>query len=62
MKNKWAMVIDMDRCTGCGACVVACAAENNTPTAGETEAAKGRLMHWLRVSRYWKREGSETRA
>jgi len=62
MKHKWAMVIDMDRCTGCGACVVACAAENNTPTAGEAEAAKGRLMHWLRISRYWKREGNETRA
>ncbi|MGE5248030.1 MAG: 4Fe-4S dicluster domain-containing protein [Verrucomicrobiota bacterium] len=62
MKHQWAMVIDMDRCTGCGACVVACAAENNTPTAGEAEAGLGRLMHWIRVSRYWSEEHGETRA
>ncbi len=62
MKHQWAMVIDMDRCTGCGACTVACAAENNSPTAGEEEAGKGRLMHWMRIVRYWKREGPETKA
>jgi molybdopterin-containing oxidoreductase family iron-sulfur binding subunit len=45
------MVIDTDRCTGCGACVVACHAENNIQTVGEEEAGKGRAMHWLRIER-----------
>jgi Fe-S-cluster-containing dehydrogenase component len=61
MKHRWAMVIDMDRCTGCGACVAACVAENNTPTVGEEEVEKGRIMHWLRVARYWKKELAEVR-
>jgi molybdopterin-containing oxidoreductase family iron-sulfur binding subunit len=50
------MVVDLDRCTGCEACVVACHAENNIPTAGPEEAARGRAMHWLRVERYWEGE------
>ena len=53
MSHKWAMVVDLDRCTGCEACVVACHAENNIPTAGEDQAARGRAMHWIRVERYW---------
>jgi len=60
--RKWAMVIDLDRCTGCGACVVACVAENNIPTAGEEEAGKGRLMQWIRVERYWEEAHHATRA
>lgn len=59
MKHRWAMVIDMDRCTGCGACVVACVAENNTAVVGEEMAAQGRLMQWIRVSRYWRKERGE---
>jgi Fe-S-cluster-containing dehydrogenase component len=47
------MVVDLDRCTGCEACVVACHAENNIPTVGEQEAAIGRAMHWSRVERYY---------
>ena len=50
------MVVDLDRCTGCEACVVACHAENNIATAGPDEAARGRAMHWLRVERYWEGE------
>jgi molybdopterin-containing oxidoreductase family iron-sulfur binding subunit len=50
--TRWGMAIDTDRCTGCGACAVACHAENNIQTVGEEEAAKGRAMHWLRIERY----------
>ena len=52
-EKKWGMVIDMDVCTGCQACVTACAMENNIPTAGEAEAAYGRGLHWIRVEREW---------
>src|SRR5659263_550462 len=62
MNPKWAMAIDLDRCTGCGACVVACVAENNIPVVGEAEVEKGRLMQWLRVARYWEGEYPEAQA
>jgi Fe-S-cluster-containing dehydrogenase component len=50
---KWEMVIDLDRCTGCEACVVACRAENNVRVSGEEEAAQGRAINWIRIERYW---------
>ena len=50
------MVIDLDRCTGCEACVVACRVENNIPTVGPEEAAKGRSINWIRVERYFEGE------
>jgi molybdopterin-containing oxidoreductase family iron-sulfur binding subunit len=53
---KWAMVADLDRCTGCEGCVVACHAENNIPTVGDDQAARGRAMHWIRIERYWEGE------
>jgi molybdopterin-containing oxidoreductase family iron-sulfur binding subunit len=50
------MVIDLDRCTGCEACVVACHAENNIATVGEQEASRSRAKHWIRVERYYEGE------
>ena len=55
-KPQWAMVIDLDRCTGCEACVVACRVENNIPTVGPEEAAKGRSINWIRVEHYFEGE------
>ena len=56
------MVVDLDRCTGCEACVVACHAENNIPTVGEEQAAMGRAMHWMRVERYYEGEFPNVKA
>ena len=53
---RWGMVIDLDRCTGCQACVVACHAENNIRISGEAEAAQGRAINWIRIERYWEGE------
>jgi menaquinone reductase, iron-sulfur cluster-binding subunit len=45
----WGMVIDLDRCTGCQACVMACKAENNVPPVGAKEAVRGRIISWMQV-------------
>jgi molybdopterin-containing oxidoreductase family iron-sulfur binding subunit len=49
---RWGMTIDVDKCTGCSACVVACYVENNISIVGEEGARRNRLMSWLRIERY----------
>jgi Fe-S-cluster-containing dehydrogenase component len=61
-EHKWTMVVDMDRCTGCQACVVACHAENNVPVQDAVQIWRGRGMHWIRIERYWAIEESQVRA
>jgi Fe-S-cluster-containing dehydrogenase component len=56
IEPRWVLIVDLDRCTGCQACVVACQAENNVPTVGEHETIEGRWLHWIHVERYWEGE------
>ncbi|HEX2167485.1 MAG TPA: 4Fe-4S dicluster domain-containing protein, partial [Longimicrobiales bacterium] len=54
---RWAMAIDLDNCIGCSACITACYAENNIGIVGPEQVAKGRILHWIRIERYFEGEG-----
>ena len=60
--KKWKMIIDIDKCTGCQACVLACQAENNIPFNTDALFNQSRASEWIRIERYWEGEFPNVKA
>jgi molybdopterin-containing oxidoreductase family iron-sulfur binding subunit len=61
-QHKWGMVIDLDKCTGCQACVIACQSENNVPVNEEVDFLSRRAKQWIRIERVWEGEWPNIKA
>ena len=60
-EHRWGLSVDLHKCIGCSACMVACAQENNVPQVGRNQVAMGREMHWIRLDRYFSGDAANPR-